>query len=231
MMKKPILPFLLLLSFMLLCIVGISRAQNKLPLEGITGVSIKGPYDIVIKKGAAELKLDGDEEGFRNIEISIEDGILEIGSARRKFGIGLGSVNGIQISLPELHYLKLAGAGSAQVSGFDNEQLFISMQGAASGSFELDVKVVKIDVSGAGSLELTGSAETVVANVSGAASFDAPDYQVKDMMLNLSGAANSEVNVTQKFQVTINGLGNVVYRGKPYVVIKRINGAGKIEAY
>ncbi|MFN3530107.1 MAG: GIN domain-containing protein [Bacteroidia bacterium] len=230
-MKKPSLPFLLVLGSLLLCLVGISRAQTSLPLNGITGVSIKGPYDMVIKKGAAELKIEGTEDELQNIEISIEDGILEIGASKRRLGIGITSVNGIEISLPELHYLKLAGAGSAEVSGFNNEQLFIHMQGAASGAFDLNVSVVKIDIAGAGSLEIKGSAATVVANVSGAASVEATEYTVKDMMLNLSGAASSEVNVTQKLQVTINGIGNVVYRGKPDVVIKRIHGAGKIEEF
>jgi hypothetical protein len=230
-MKKAILPFLLVLAGLLLCVVQTSLAQIiVLPIAGITGVSAGGNLELEIEKGDYELRIHGDSDALKSLEIAIEDGMLEIKSTRRMVGMQVHSVDKIVIQLPALENLKLTGASSATIRGFDHADMFIMLTGASEVVGEkINVGAVKFDLSGAVSAEIKGSAQTVVANITGASSFDAEKYKVTDMTLTISGAGQADVAVSDKLFVTINGVGRVNLHTKPETLVKRINGAGRIE--
>lgn len=228
-MKKPFLPILLVLVGLLFCLAHNALAQTTvLPIDGITSIHLRGGMEVELKKGPAEMRLEGGEEALKNVELTIEDGTLEISGAKKKFGVPVVS-DKITISLPNLESLKISGAAEVTGGGFDNETLFLAINGVGSADLELNVKILKLDVSGTGSLELEGKAETVVINLSGAASIEAENYTVENMTLVMSGAGSAEVNVSKQLDVNISGVGVVSYKGEPEVLRKRISGAGKIE--
>lgn len=228
-MKKSILPLILVLCSLLLCLATIAIAQTSLPLQGVSSVVVKGTITVNIEKGAGELQLFGDAESLKTIDISIEDGVLQLSGTKGKFGLSTSSVEKVVIKLPALESLKLSGAAEVTATGFDNESLFINVAGAGSCDLNINVPVVKLDVSGAAGIEMEGSAETVVITLSGAAAFEAENYLVKNMTLILSGAAAAEVNVSEMLDVNISGVGAVEYKGNPKVLRKRISGAGVVE--
>lgn len=228
-MKKPILPLILVLCSLLLCLATIAIAQTSLPLNGVNSVVVKGAMTVQLEKGTGELQIFGDAESLKTIDISIEDGVLQLSGAKAKFGMSTTSVEKVVIKLPSLESLKLSGAAEVTAEGFDNESLFVNVAGAGSCELNINVQVVKLDVSGAADIEMEGSAETVVITLSGAAGFDAEDYLVKNMTLILSGAASAEVNVSEMLDVNISGVGSVEYKGEPKVLRKRISGAGVVE--
>lgn len=205
----------------------VALGQTSLPLTNVNGVVVKGTLTVQIEKGAGELLIYGEKEAVAKLDISIEDGILQLHSGKGKFG--LSSVDKVVIKLPELETLKLSGAAEVNASGFTNEELFVYVAGAGSCDLNIDVPIVKLDVSGAAEIEMQGTAQTVVINLSGAASFDAEDYLVRDMTLVLAGAAAAEVNVSGQLDVNISGVGSVEYKGEPKVLRKRISGAGVVE--
>ncbi|MDP2188935.1 MAG: DUF2807 domain-containing protein [Sphingobacteriaceae bacterium] len=228
-MKKPILPIILVICSLLLCLATIAIAQTSLPLQGVNSVVVKGAITVQIEKGAGELQLFGDAQSLKTLDITIEDGVLQLSGAKGKFGMSTSSVEKVIIKLPSLESLKLSGAAEVSAKGFDNETLFVNVSGAGSCALNIHVKVVKLDVSGAAGIEMEGSAETVVINLSGAAGFEAENYLVKNMTLILAGAAAAEVNVSEMLDVNISGVGSVEYKGEPKVLRKRISGAGVVE--
>lgn len=228
-MKKPFLPILLVLVGLLFCLAHNALAQTTvLPIDGITSIHLRGGMEVELKKGPAEMRIEGGEEALKNVELTIEDGTLEISGAKKKFGVPVVG-DKITISLPNLESLKISGAAEVTGGGFDNETLFLAINGVGSAELELNVKILKLDVSGTGNLELEGKAETVVINLSGAASIEAENYTVENMTLVMSGAGSAEVNVSKQLDVNISGVGVVSYKGEPEVLRKRISGAGKIE--
>lgn len=228
-MKKPILPLILVLCSLLLCLATIAIAQTSLPISGVNSVVIKGAMTVQLEKGTGELQIFGDAESLKTIDISIEDGVLQLSGAKAKFGMSTTSVEKVVIKLPALESLKLSGAAEVTAEGFDNESLFVNVSGAGSCELNINVPVVKLDVSGAAGIKMEGSAETVVINLSGAAGFEAEEYLVKNMTLILAGAAAAEVNVSEMLDVNISGVGSVEYKGEPKVLRKRISGAGVVE--
>lgn len=228
-MKNPSLSFFFVLTGMVLFLYQHALSQTTvLPLNGIKGLYLRGGMEVELKKGPAEMRLEGGEDALKNIELTIEDGNLEISGAKKTFGIPVVG-DKIIISLPELESLKISGAAEVTGGGFDNETLFLAINGVGSAELELNVKILKLDVSGTGNLELEGKAETVVINLSGAASIEAENYIVENMTLVMSGAGSAEVNVSKQLDVNISGVGAVGYKGEPEVLRKRISGAGKIE--
>ncbi len=228
-MKKPFVPILLVLVGLLICLAHGALAQTTiLPLEGITGIHLRGGMEVELKKGPAEMRLEGGENTLKNLELTIDEGILEISGAKKTFGVPVVG-DKIIISLPSLETLKISGAAEVTGGGFDNETLFLAINGVGSAELDLNVKILKLDVSGTGGIELSGKAETVVINLSGAASIKAEEYYVENMTLVMSGAGSAEVNVSKQLDVNISGVGVVSYKGDPEVVRKRISGAGKIE--
>lgn len=228
-MKKPFVPILLVLVGLLICLAHGALAQTTiLPLEGITGIHLRGGMEVELKKGPAEMRLEGGENALKNLELTIDEGILEISGAKKTFGVPVVG-DKIIISLPSLETLKISGAAEVTGGGFDNETLFLAINGVGSAELDLNVKILKLDVSGTGGIELSGKAETVVINLSGAASIEAEEYYVENMTLVMSGAGSAEVNVSKQLDVNISGVGVVSYKGDPEVLRKRISGAGKIE--
>jgi len=228
-MKKPILPILIVLSGLLICLASAAFAQTSLPLSGISNVVVRGAITVSIEKGAGQLQIFGNPESLKTIDISIEDGILQISGVKGKFGMSTSKIEKIAIKLPSLESLKLSGTAEVSANGFDNESLFVNVTGAGSCALNITVPAVKLDVSGAADIEMEGSAETVVINLSGAAAFEAENYLVKNMTLILAGAAVAEVNVSEMLDVNISGFGSVEYKGDPKVLRKRISGAGVVE--
>lgn len=231
-MKKQNLPLILVICSILLSIATVALAQNTktLPLPGITEVEIGSGLEVYIEKGPASLTLTGGDSDFADFEMTIEGNTLNI-EGKIQASLPKAASRSIVISLPELHSLSNYTAASIYVSGFDNETLFLTLEGVSKCELDIKVSTVKIDVAGTSSIYLQGEAQTVVANLSGAAALNAADYAVQHFTLLLSGAAFAKVDAREQLDINISGVGAVQYRGEPTVLRKRISGAGKITQF
>lgn len=228
-MKKPNLPLILAICSILLSIATVALAQtsNSLPLPGITEVQVGSGLEVHIKKGEPALILTGDASDFSDFQISIEGSTLIL-EGKIQVSLPKGAGRSIVVSIPELHSLSTNTAASISVADFDNETLFLTLEGVSKCALDIKVSTLKIDVAGTSSIELVGEAQTVVANLTGAAKLDAADYVVQNFTLLLSGAAMAQVDAREQLDINISGVGAVQYRGEPTVLRKRISGAGKI---
>jgi hypothetical protein len=95
---------------------------------------------------------------------------------------------------------------------------------------KLDIKRFFIDCSGASKFNLSGKAEYVKINCSGAAKYSAYDMIVKKMTLNSSGASSFNVNVSESLNGSVDGISVVKYKGSPDMDIDCF-GLSKISPY
>lgn len=112
------------------------------------------------------------------------------------------------ITMTDLTALALLGAGSATVSGLDNESLAVALNGA-------------------GHCTVAGQTELLNATLTGAGSFDARQLTAIDAVLFLAGAGNADVTVTDQLNVTLTGVGSVTYAGDPQVT-HQVTGVGTV---
>ncbi len=85
-----------------------------------------------------------------------------------------------------------------------------------------------VSVTGAGDFYISGAEQTRLdIHITGAGNVKAFDLEVNDCSIYITGSGNCEVNVIEKLQVTISGVGNVFYKGTP-TLASDISGVGKV---
>lgn len=87
-----------------------------------------------------------------------------------------------------------------------------------------------IDGSGATHIELSGTASSLNATLSGASRLEAESLRSQTVDMSISGAGRAEVYASENLRVRISGAGKVYYSGNPKSVERKISGAGKIKA-
>jgi len=134
----------------------------------------------------------------------------------------------IYISAPVLEGLSAAGmfvTGSFDTITADSFDLKVT--GVVSGTFPVAVRELSADMSGAGSVTLTGYADKVEIATSGAGSVNAYGLAAKEAYTEVTGIGSIELSCSEKLHATISGLGGISYMGDP-VVTENSSGLGRI---
>ena len=91
------------------------------------------------------------------------------------------------------------------------------------------MKALKVQLSGAGLITLEGEAEKQEVNLTGAGSYETFDLESSFCEISISGIGGAEVNVTQRLEARISGMGGIEYMGSPQEIRREVSGIGKIK--
>jgi hypothetical protein len=116
----------------------------------------------------------------------------------------------IRLSTPELVGLDLSGATRAEVDGVNAQEF-------------------SLDLSGASSATIKGTAETFRCALSGASRVHCFELETQTAKATLSGASKAELDVTDSLSANASGASSVKYKGKPDHVERSISGASSIQ--
>lgn len=163
--------------------------------------------------------------------VEVKDGDLVVRTTRRmNFDTGKAPV--LTVFTPVLNRLTIGGLSTFTANDKISADSFtLKLNGAGDGKAELDVNSFFADLSGAGSFDLSGRAETVDLKISGAGELDAISLQTQDAKLNLSGTGKIRISCARTLRIIADGLGSIEYIGSPsidqntsgLVSIKKIN--------
>lgn len=105
----------------------------------------------------------------------------------------------------------------------------IRLSGAANLESEecLSLNGLVVQLSGAGNINLCGSADQLSVGISGAGNFRGYDMVAREVSAIVSGAGNMRVTAEELLDVTISGAGSIRYRGNPQI-FQNISGAGSL---
>ena len=78
---------------------------------------------------------------------------------------------------------------------------------------DINVKKLSVNLSGAGSMTASGTADDLDVNISGFGDFKGADLHDKSANVNISGAGSATVWVDDKLDAEISGAGSVNYYG------------------
>ncbi len=149
-----------------------------------------------------------------------------------------------EITMPELHKLRLSGAATCIVSGFNSQDGFdLNVTGNSVLDIDIEAGKTKVEISGASRLrgkmkladteftlsgasraELSGSATSVVLNAWGASRLDLADFVLDDTSVSLKGASEATVKVNGRLDLDLSGGSRLYYSGNP--TMGKINVAG-----
>ena len=153
-------------------------------------------------------------------------------SNKKRLGLNTTVTPVLTVSTPVLTRLNIDGAGVfLTYDKITAESFDLILGGAGRGRVEMDVKSLSVDMSGAGSFDLYGRADTADLTMSGAGALNASLLQTRETKVSFSGIGDLKIHCTENLRIIADGLGSVEYSGSPrldlsnsgLVSVKKIN--------
>ena len=143
---------------------------------------------------------------------------------------GVGDLSSKNLTLEKLTFIN-NGVGSVVLS-FNSlsvvKYAIIDLSGA--GSFEisqLNVDTLQLTMTGAGKVSVSGKAKNQMLILNGVGNYDSSSFFAEQTELTKNNFGSASIN-TQRLTVDMNGLGSVDVSGSPKIDIKHKSGMGRI---
>jgi predicted small secreted protein len=181
-----------------------SETRNILDFEKIDA---GGAFSIKIKVGpSTSLRIVAEENLIGYIRTNVKGNTLVIDTRKnvspRKEII-------IEITTPSLKSVDASGANNIYIDGINGAEF-------------------RVDLSGAGNIDLRGTVDKFRAELSGAGNIDARDLIAKEVRVSVSGAASADVHAKEYLEASVSGVGSIDYYGNPAKVKTDVSGVGSI---
>jgi hypothetical protein len=111
--------------------------------------------------------------------------------------------------------IETSGACNIRIKANVTGNTSLDVSGTSKIRGELKAAKVKFNVSGVGSVELTGSATDIEMDVSGTSNMMAKNFLAKTATIRTSGSGSITVNVSDTLKVYSSGASTVYYKGSP----------------
>jgi|AP95_1055475.scaffolds.fasta_scaffold21732_3 hypothetical protein len=201
------------------------------PLSDFTKVEAGNSFNLTITQADSfSVQVKADDNLVDHLDVRKSDDILVI---RLKSGKSIRNATlEAQVSLPELTSVKLTGASKGTVRGFASGGEFsVDISGASKLSGDIQAAQTRVDLSGASSLDLTGSSDSFILRGSGASRAVMEDFAINSAEVHLSGASTATLNVRDNFgPVALSGASKLIYLGDPAFRDFHTSGASSISA-
>lgn len=203
----------------------INQSQN---VSGFNQVSVDGSGTLIITQGNKEsLTIEAEDNVLPNIKTSVTNNVLNI--KHSNYNVVPTKPVKYYLTVKDLNSITYLGGGKIQSNGLKTNSLTININGAAEGNLaNLNVNTLKIIISGAGKLLMSGNANNQDISITGAGEYNAGNLTSKIGTININGAGKGTVKVSSSLNAVINGAGQIYYIGNPKVT-PQMNGAGTIK--
>lgn len=222
--------------------------EEKLAFEDFTGIELDAPFRVNLEQGDSyEVLVEGHQNIIDRLRTKIVNDRLEIGLANgnyRSFELEFF------ITMPELNYIAIDGAGKLEIDEFTMEELRCHIDGAGELNFnaklditsdlrididgaadtyfqEINAQNVVVHVDGKGDLTLRGTTTDLDISIDGMGDIEAFALDSKNVKVVVDGLGKTEVTAEEELDVEIDGIGNVYYKGDP-TIYKEIDGLGRL---
>jgi hypothetical protein len=177
-------------------------------LPPFSGIELTGIGEVYVKQDTSQLvRLEADDNIINRLLIDVHDGNLNIGIQKGSYS---NVTIKVHVSMTRVEFLELTGAGNLMAVG------------------PLETDSLSCRIIGAGSMTLSGHASSQTIQLEGVGSVHGFDFVSSRCAVLLSGTGSAEVNVTQRLEATLTGVGSVIYAGNPSEVITHISGLGSV---
>lgn len=190
-------------------------------------VDISGAFEVHLRKASTTgVTVTTDENLHEFIMSELDGDVLKIWSER--------NLDSDEPILLEVNYDKLQGVsvgGASSLEGQDQitgDYLRVEMSGAGSIDLDVSLKALRVSISGAGAMDIRGEVIEQYIDMSGAGSLEAFELKSQTCEIELSGVGGASVFVEKRLEATVSGVGGVSYKGDPENVISNVSGIGSI---
>jgi hypothetical protein len=178
-------------------------------VSGFTAIDLAGSGEVTVEQGDAEsLTIEADDNVLPRLTSEVSDSTLKLD---KKPGITVNTPNPIRyrVTVKDLTGVTVSGSGSVKGQG-------------------LTIQTLRVDISGSGTVNLSGSAVEQDIEVSGSGRHEAAELLSQKVSADIAGSGEVTVAVSRELRVDISGSGTVTYSGDPSVVEQSVSGSGKV---
>lgn len=159
---------------------------------------------------------EGDRRNLDDLIVQVFDGKLRIkydNNRNRKY------TTYIYITMPSLKEVDFGGASESRISGFSNTGEFtVKLSGASKSLIAADAEALRLVLSGASRLSMESEGiQNVRADLSGASFMDLYQAPTAQANIELSGASEAKVAVSNALTLKASGASTLWYRGSPSI--------------
>ncbi len=175
-----------------------------LDLAGFDRIDIAGVFEFDVEVGGDfSVVVSGAPSEMERLEATVVDGELELDRKDGERGVRRWRDFGLtaKITLPSLTEIEIAGVADGDVTGIDAENF-------------------KVDLSGVGDLNLSGTCGRLDANVSGVGDLQAKSLECRDVDVDVSGIGDASVFASESVDASVSGIGSIDIYGSPKQVEK-----------
>jgi hypothetical protein len=183
----------------------VTQKRTVAECEGITLKSIGNVY--LEQSDTQSIRIEADDNIISKITTEKQNGVLVIELPGG--GYSNATVR-VYAAMKDIKSLKIEGAGNIEC-----------VHPIAAPS--LDCRV-----SGAGSITLQGTCDDLSCSMSGVGSVSGKKFISKSCTANVSGVGSCTVNVTDRLDARVSGVGSISYYGNPASVHRHVSGVGSI---
>ncbi len=186
---------------------GVPATQTR-DVAAFKSVELAGGNNVVIHVGEKQsVVVKADNNLLNRVTTNVKSGTLVIGNTPGS--LTAKSPMSVEVNLPSLNVVTLAGGGTIVVTGIKTESLTVSL-------------------SGSGNLTGSGTATFLDLSVSGSGNAQFMQLAASDAHAVVSGSGNIFVTATKSLDASIPGSGTIIYSGNPQDVTKSVTGSGAI---
>lgn len=177
-------------------------------VSGFTKIDLSGVGEVTIAQGATEsLTIEADDNVLPVLTSDVSDSTLKLGTKPRTT-VRTRSPIRYQVTVKDLTGISMSGSGNVIAKG-------------------IQVSALRVDMSGSGTINLSGTADKQDIQISGSGRYEAAELSSQEVTVEISGSGEVAVSVSRALKVDISGSGKVTYSGDPSVD-QDISGSGKL---
>ena len=192
-------------------------AERDYQVGNFSKIALAGAYDVNVKTGAAPIvHAKGGQNVLDKLEVNVVDGVLQIGPKKRNgFRWGHNGKVTLDVSVPALAGVDLAGAGDIKVDRVAGEQFEGGIAGSGNLNIEnIEVARLKIGIAGSGGAKAgTGRATYAEYDIAGSGDIDAKGVASETTKISIAGSGGISGQATKDADVNIMGSGDVELTG------------------
>jgi len=214
-------------------------------LSGFTSIKIAGPFDVHLVQGTDEsVKFEASKEFIDHIVTEVDGGVLKIHHKHDNWGWGVKSWYSdkgiwhnhkkivVYIVIKDIKAITMSGSGDINFDeGLKAAALKLVVRGSGQVKGKIDVNTLESRISGSGSIQITGNAESSTVRVVGSGDFTGRDLITVNSAVHVSGSGHAQVNANGQVDAAVRGSGNVSYSGAAKSVKRSTSGSGEISRY
>ncbi|MBC7909638.1 MAG: DUF2807 domain-containing protein [Pyrinomonadaceae bacterium] len=180
---------------------------EKRAVSAFKTIDASGAFDVEVVCGKEPgLELEGDDNILPLVKTEVRGDTLYLKSEK---SYSVKNSIRVRLTVQNLEGIASSGATSFRVTAIKNEKM-------------------KVDISGASSINLSGETKTLDMDLSGASKVDTESLRAERVSIDMSGAGKANVYASEELNAEVSGAGSVTYSGNPKTVNPKVSGVGSV---